>query len=681
MNTDMDSQTFPHLLAPLDLGRTRLRNRVLMGSMHTRIDTQDQPVRRMAAFYGERAKGGVAIIVTGGYSPNDEGLIEPDAPVLTTREQALHEHKPVTDAVHEHGGKILLQILHSGRNGKVDNLVGASDIRSPINPRTPRPLTTEEVDQTVEDFVRCARLAEVAGYDGVEIMGSEGYLVHQFVAARCNNREDEWGGSARKRMRFPVEIVRRIRAATGPSFLIVYRISVMDLAEGGSSAEEVAMLAEAVQAAGADMLNTGIGWHESVVPTIAYPVPRGAFRFAVARVKKAVSIPVVISNRINTPELAEEMIASGDADMVSMARPLLADPFFVHKAAAGLPQTINTCIACNQACLDNAFSGKATSCLVNPKAGREIEFEVPPPVRKLRVAVVGAGPAGLAAATEAAQRGHKVTLFEADDTIGGQLNLAVRIPGKLEFAETLRYFREQLERTGVKVLLGTRATAQQLASGEFDRVIIATGILPREVSFPGADHRKVVSYMDLISGRKQAGRTVAIIGMGGIGFDVAELLTAPHPAEHRETPEEFFEDWGVDTSPESQTGLKEMRTPQPARQVTLLQRSDGRVGARLGLSTGWIHRNRLRRRGVKTLTGCSYQRVDDAGLHVIVNGEPRLLAVDTVVICAGQEVNRTLADELFEHGMTVDVIGGAHIATELDAVRAIDEGTRLAYAL
>ncbi|CAN5227832.1 NADPH-dependent 2,4-dienoyl-CoA reductase [soil metagenome] len=676
----MSNPHYPHLLAPLDLGRTVLRNRVLMGSMHTRIDTQDRAVERMAEFYSERARGGAALIMTGGCSPNLEGLIEPGAPILMTEEQALHEHRPVTDAVHAAGGKIALQLLHSGRNGKIDDLVGASSIRSPINPRTPRALSGEEVEQTVQDFVRCATLAEFAGYDGVEVRGSEGYLIHQFATERTNIRDDEWGGDAERRRRFAVEIVRRIRASAGPSFLIVYRISALDLADGGATSEEVNALARAVQDAGADILNTGIGWHESVVPTIAYPVPRGAFRFAVARLKQAVTIPVVVSNRINTPELAEQILASGDADLVSMARPFLADPWFVDKAAQGLAQTINTCIACNQACLDYAFAEKPTTCLVNPKAGREIEFAKGRASRSLRVAVVGAGPAGMAAAVEASQRGHAVTLYEAGSSIGGQLNLAVQVPGKLEFNETIRYFHEQMSRGKVEVRLNTRATAAALVDGKYDRIVIATGILPREIDMPGIDHPKVASYVDVLTGRVVAGDAVAIIGMGGIGFDVAELLTSPHPASHRETPQEFFVEWGVDTSPASSTGLTQMRGAPPPRSVTLLQRSAQRPGERLGLSTGWIHRNRLKRRDVRMISGCTYHRIDDAGLHISVEGRPSTLAVDTVVVCAGQEVNRTLADELSELGVAVDVIGGAHVATELDALRAIDEGTRLANA-
>ncbi len=673
--------SFPRLLSPLDLGRTTLKNRVVMGSMHTRIDTQDQPVRRMAAFYAERAKGGVGLIVTGGCAPNREGLIEPGAPILEAEEQALAQHRPVVDAVHQAGGKIALQILHSGRYGKHDWLVGASDIRSPINARTPRPLAAGEVERTIEDFVRCALLAERAGYDGVEVMGSEGYLVNQFTAARTNNRTDEWGGSADQRMRFPVEIVRRIRASVGRSFLVIYRISALDLVEDGSSPEEVAALAHAVEAAGADIINTGIGWHESPVPTIAYPVPRGAFRFAVARLKKALQVPVALSNRINTPEIAEEVIASGDADIVSMARPLLADPQFVNKAAAGTPQAINTCIACNQACLDYAFTKKPTTCLVNPKAGREIEFPDAPPKKRLNVAVIGAGPAGLAAATQAAGRGHCVTLYEEEAEVGGQLNLAVQVPFKTEFRETLRYFREMLERTGVKVRLGTRATASELAASRFDRVIVATGIVPRRLSIEGIDHPSVVSYVDVLSGRVEVGRDVAIIGMGGIGFDIAEFLTSSHPAPDRQTVEQFFREWGVDPSTQSRTGLTEALVEKPPRKVTLLQRTPGRAGDRLGVSTGWIHRNRLRRRNVRMITGCTYLKVDEAGLHISVKGETSVLPADTIVVCAGQEVNRQLADELIAVGIKADVIGGAHVAAELDALRAIDEGTRLAYSL
>ncbi len=679
MNPPAD-KPFPHLLSPLDLGRTVLRNRVIMGSMHMRIDMQDQAPRRMAAFFAERARGGAALVITGGCAPNLEGLIEPGSALLMSEEQALHDHRPVADAVHEAGGKILLQLLHSGRNGKIDQLVAPSEIRTRINPRKPRVLSSEEVEQTVEDFVRCARLAEFAGYDGVEIMGSEGYLVHQFVAERTNDRKDEWGGSVENRHRFPVEIVRRIRAAAGPTFLVDYRISALDLADGGSPFEEIVALANAVHSAGADFLNTGIGWHDSVVPTIAYPVPRGSYRFAAARLKKAVRLPVVASNRINTPELAEDILASGDADLISMARPLLADPQFVNKAAAGLPQTINTCIACNQACLDQAFAEKWGSCLVNPRAGHEIEFATGKAAKALRVAVVGAGPAGLATATEAASRGHAVTLYEAADRIGGQLNLAVQA-GKLEFKETLRYFHEQLVRLDVDLRLNAKVDAQQLCAGKYDRVIVCTGILPRALDLPGIDHPKAMNYLDVLTGKATPGRDVAIIGMGGIGYDVAEVLTSPVPVTHQETVEEFQVAWGVDTAPASGTALNPMPAQQSPRTVTMLQRSKLIPGARLGVSTGWIHRSRLARRKVAMSSGCHYEQIDDAGLHLTVDGRPASLPVDTVVICAGQQPNRSLADELLRMGIKADVIGGAREAAELDAVRAIDEGTRLANAL
>ncbi|MGQ0696711.1 MAG: NADPH-dependent 2,4-dienoyl-CoA reductase [Panacagrimonas sp.] len=673
-------QPYPHLLAPLDLGRTVLRNRVIMGSMHLRIDLQDRAVERMAAFFAERARGGAALLITGGCSPNLEGLLEPGAAHLVDEAQAVREHRPVTDAVHAAGGKILLQILHAGRNAKIEALVAPSAIRTRINPRQARVLGTEEVERTVEDFVRCARLAEFAGYDGVEIMGSEGYLIHQFVSTRTNDRSDIWGGSAENRHRFPVEIVRRTRAAVGAAFLIDYRLSVLDLAEGGLPFHETAALARALEEAGADLLNTGIGWHDSVVPTIAYPVPRGAFRFAAARLKREVRIPVVASNRINTPELAEDILASGEADLVSLARGLLADPHFVRKAAAGRPETINTCIACNQACLDHAFAGKWGTCLVNPRAGHEIEFDESRALRALRVAVVGAGPAGLAAAVEAARRGHAVTLYEASERIGGQMNLAVRA-GKHEFEETMRYFREALDEHGVDLRLGRAATADELVASGFDRVIVATGILPRPLAIDGADHPKALGYLEVLRGEATPGRRVAIVGMGGIGYDMAEVLSAPVPVSHVETVAEFHRAWGVDVSPESGTSLVEMPAQAPPRDVTMLQRSTQVPGARLGMSTGWIHRSRLARRKVAMLSGSRYERIDDAGLHVTVEGRPALLPVDSVVVSAGQEPNRALADELLARGLRVDLIGGAREANELDAHRAIDEGTRLANAL
>jgi len=680
----MDGSAYPDLLAPLDLGRTVLRNRVLMGSMHTRIETRDQPVRRLAAFYAERARGGAALIVTGGCSPNEEGRVEPGAPCLTTPEQALAHHRPVTQAVHDEGGKILLQLMHAGRNAKHDALVGVSSAPSPLSRRPPRVLSGEEVERTVEDFARCAALAETAGYDGIEIMGTEGLLAHQFVAPRTNDRQDDWGGTPHKRRRFAVEVVRRIRERTGPSFLISYRLSVLDLIDGGSTSEEVIALARAVEAAGADLLNTGIGWHESIVPTIAYPVPRGAFRFAFARLKAAVTLPVVASNRINTPELAQRILAAGEADLVSMARPLLADPHFVAKVAAGRPETINTCIACNQACLDNAFGDGLTSCLVNPKACREIEFAHRPADRAdraERIAVVGGGPAGMAAALHAAERGHRVTLFEAQDRLGGQLNLALRIPGKQEFHETLRYFREQLRRHGVEVRLNSAVDAGTLRHGAFDRVVVATGTRPRRPDLPGIERADVISYVDLLTGKARAGRRVAVIGAGGVAFDVAEFLTSAHGADQPQTVPEFFREWGVDTAPGSRTGLTQMQIAPPPHEVTLLQRSPGRVGERLGRSTGWIHRSRLRRRGVRLLSGCVYAGIDDRGLHIVTDGRASLLEVDTVVICAGQDAHRPLADELQADGMRVDVIGGARMSQDIDAMRSIYEGARLAYGI
>lgn len=673
------TQFYPHLMAPLDLGHTQLRNRIIMGSMHTRIETLDNPVARLAAFYAERARGGIAVIVSGGCAPNKAGAMEPGAPMLVSEDDIEHSHLPIVRAVQAEGAKMLLQILHAGRYAKHADLVGASDIRSPINPLVPRALASDEVEETIADFVRCAELAKRAGYDGVEVMGSEGYLINQFLAPRTNNRTDAWGGSIENRQRFPLEIIRRIRARVGAEFIVMYRISALDLVEGGLSFGEIASLARALEESGVDIFNTGYGWHEATIPTIAYPVPRGAFRFAAARLRQAVGVPVVASNRINTPELAEEIIASGEADLVSMARPLLADPDFVRKAAQGQPQTINTCIACNQACLDFIFSDKAASCLVNPRAGRELDFEETRAEKPEKIGVIGAGPAGMACALHAARRGHDVTLIDAGSEIGGQLHLAVQIPGKQEFLETLRYFKNQLKQAGVTITLNTRATVEGILKSGFDRVVIATGVAPRRPEIPGIDGPKAVSYLDVLSGKAKVGPRVAIIGTGGIGFDIAELLTAPHPGP--ETVAEFHESWGIDTAPESRAGLKAGQVAPASRTVTMLQRSDGRPGDRLGKTTGWIHRSRLRARNVSMIAGCTYRRIDEKGLHYTVKGRDETLEVDTVVVCAGQEPLRELADGLQRAGMRVDTIGGARLAAELDALRAIDEGVRLAYCL
>ncbi|MEU4347856.1 NADPH-dependent 2,4-dienoyl-CoA reductase [Streptomyces sp. NPDC023838] len=670
---------YPHLLSPLDLGFTTLPNRVLMGSMHIGLEEAENGFERMAAFYAERARGGVGLMVTGGISPNDAGRPYEGGAKLTTEAEAA-QHRTVTDAVHAAGGRIAMQILHFGRYAYHQDLVAPSALQAPISPFVPHALTDDEVEQTVEDFVRAAALAKSAGYDGVEIMGSEGYLINEFIAGAVNRRTDRWGGSYENRMRFPVEIVRRTRERVGDDFIIVYRLSMLDLVPGGSTLEEVVTLAKAIEAAGATLINTGIGWHEARIPTIATSVPRGAYTWVTKKLMGSVSIPLITSNRINTPEVAEQLLAEGRADMVSMARPFLADPEFVAKARAGRAETINTCIGCNQACLDHTFSGKITSCLVNPRACHETELVLSPTKRRKSLAVVGAGPAGLAFAVSAAERGHAVTLFDAAAEIGGQLNIAKRVPGKEEFDETLRYYRTQLELRGVDVRLNTTATAGQLIADGYDEVVVATGVMPRTPEIPGSDHPSVVTYLDVLRDGAPVGERVAIVGAGGIGFDVAEYLTDGGDAASLD-PETYFRQWGVDTSYGERGGLRAPERPKPPRAVHLLQRKTSKVGAGLGKTTGWIHRTELKHRGVTMVPGVSYDRIDDAGLHITVDGTSTVLPVDTVVLCAGQEPRRDLYEELTAAGVTVHLIGGADVAAELDAKRAIDQGTRLAAAL
>jgi len=646
--------------------------------MHTRLETEPDGIARQAAFYAERARGEAAVIVTGGFSPNREGMLDYEGPRLDDRDEAL-KLRPICDAVHAEGSLICAQILHAGRYAKIAECVAPSAIRAPINRYTPREMTAEDIRRTIDDFARAAANAQAAGFDGVEIMGSEGYLINEFTVAHTNKREDGWGGSAENRHRFAVDIVRTIRERCGPGFLIIYRISAADLVEGGAPAEEIAALACKIEAAGADILNTGIGWHEARVPTIAYQVPRGAWRKAAANVKAVVSIPVAASNRINTPEIAEDILASGDADLVSMARPFLADPHFVRKVREGRAHEINTCIACNQACLDFIFSDRPATCLVNPRAGREMEFRDTPSDTPKKVAVVGGGAAGMAAAAEAARLGHTVTLFEAEDRLGGQLNLARMAPGKHEFDETMRYYAGQMERHGVTLRLGRRATPDDLTG--FDHVVIATGVIPRIPNLPGIEHPKVATYAEILSGAREAGQTVAVMGAGGIGHDVAEFLVAP-AAEANEVAA-FFQTWGVDGQFRSVGALSgdPLAEVPKRRKVVMLQRKASRPGQRLGVSTGWILRNSLRKHGIETLAGVTYERIDDHGLHITFNGETRTIAADTIVLCTGQESERALDEVLATRGVPASIIGGAAEAGELDALRAIDEGVRLAQSL
>lgn len=676
---------YPHLLAPLDLGFTTLPNRVLMGSMHTGLEDRRSTFPRLASYFAERARGGVGLIVTGGFAPNVEGWLSPFGGRLATPRAAL-AHKLITGAVHADGGKIALQILHAGRYGYSPFSVAPSRIKAPINPFTPRALSAAGVERQIRAFVRAGSLAREAGYDGVEVMGSEGYFVNEFLVTRTNKRTDRWGGAYENRMRLPVEIVSRLREAVGRDFIIVYRISMLDLVPGGSSWPEVVQLAKAIEAAGATILNTGIGWHEARVPTIATSVPRAAFAWVTRKLKGQVGIPLCTTNRINVPEVAERILAEGSADMVSMARPLLADAEFVKKAREGRAPEINTCIACNQACLDHVFSRRTASCLVNPRACHETELLFSPAPLRKRIAVVGAGPAGLSCATVLSERGHDVHLFEAAAAIGGQFNLARRVPGKEEFAETLRYFGGRVRSTGVTLRLGVRVAASELIAAKFDEVVLATGVVPRDPRIPGQDHPKVLSYADVLLGRKPVGRSVAVVGAGGIGFDVAEFLVHGERSPEGEGPDLalWMKEWGV-TDPESSAGgVTQPRPEPPARKVTLLQRKKSRPGAGLAKTTGWIHRASLKMKDVEMLSGVRYERIDDRGLTIRIGEKPestRLLEVDNVVLCTGQEPLRDLEAPLRNAGVSLHLIGGADVAGELDAKRAIDQGTRLAARL
>ena len=676
---------FPHLLAPLDLGFTTLKNRVIMGSMHTGLEDRFYHIDKLAAYFAERARGGVGLMITGGYAPNRRGELLPLGSRMDNKITALL-HRRVTTAVHQEGGKICMQLLHAGRYGYTPYSVSATAKKSPITPFKPSKLSNRQVESTLNDYANAAKMAQLANYDGIEIMASEGYLINQFLCERVNTRKDKWGGSAENRMRFAIETVKRTRKAVGDKFIIVYRMSLMDLVDGGQSWQEIETLAKAIEEAGANIINTGIGWHEARIPTIVTSVPRAAFSFATAKLKKVVSIPVCASNRINTPEIAEGILSSDEADMVSMARPFLADPFFVAKAAVGKSDEINNCIACNQACLDHTFQMKRASCLVNPRACHETELRYLPTQDKKHIAVVGSGPAGMSAATVLAERGHNVTLFDAADKIGGQFNIAMQVPGKSDFAETMRYFGVMIEKYEVNLRLNTKATAASLMDEGFDEVIVATGIIPRTPPILGADHKKVMSYLDVLRDKKQVGHKVAIIGAGGIGFDVGEFLVHKHANSDQAEKQQWYKEWGVDTALEHRSGLIDAQVLPAERDVYLLQRKESALGKNLGKTSGWVHRATLKQKNVTMIAGCQYDLIDDQGLHITVNGKQRILDVDNVILCAGQNSNRALADELIaagavKQGVKVHVIGGADLASELDAKRAIDQGSRLAASL
>ncbi|MFT5656577.1 MAG: 2,4-dienoyl-CoA reductase (NADPH2) [Arenicella sp.] len=674
------SQAYPHLLEPLDLGFTTLKNRSLMGSMHTGMEDRASDFPQLAAYFAERARGGVGLIVTGGFAPNVEGWLAPFGSKLSMPWEVARHHQ-VTDAVHQADGKICLQILHAGRYGYSPLCVSASALKSPISKFKPRALSTRGVYKTINDYATSAKLAQSAGYDGVEIMGSEGYFINQFLVARTNQREDEWGGEFKNRMRLPVEIVEAVRQAVGEKFIIIFRLSMIDLVEQGSNWEEVVILAKALEQAGATILNTGIGWHEARVPTIATSVPRAAFAWVTGKMKEHVSLPLVATNRINDPQVAEDLIARGDADMVSMARPFLADADFMNKAAAGNPEQINTCIACNQACLDHTFSMRRSTCLVNPRACYETELVIKQTTAKKKVAVVGAGPAGLSAATVLAERGHEVDLFDKASEIGGQFNIAKQIPGKEEFCETIRYYNNKIELTGVNLKLNQEVDAQTLIAADYDEVVLASGIRPRALEMQGSDHPKVLSYIDVIVDKKPVGDKVAIIGAGGIGFDVAEYLVHQGTSPSMDI-ELFNKEWGVDSDYENR-GAYQRPNPEPAaREVTMLQRKNTKLGKGLGKTTGWIHRAALAMKQVRMIGGVSYDRIDDQGLHITVEGQaPQIIECDTIVVCAGQLSRQDLLAELQAASIPTHLIGGSKLAGELDAKRAIREGFQVAASI